>query len=46
MLARSNLDTPYRSDATFMERLHWEAALDLTITPETVADRAADRFRR
>ncbi|HZD72779.1 MAG TPA: hypothetical protein VE776_02625 [Actinomycetota bacterium] len=46
MLARSNLDTPYRSDATFMERLHWEAALDLTITPEAVADRAGDRFRR
>lgn len=46
MLVRSNLDTPYRSDATFMERLHWEAALDLTITPEAVADRAGDRFRR
>jgi UDPglucose--hexose-1-phosphate uridylyltransferase len=46
MLVRSNLDTPYRADATFMERLHWEAALDLTITPEAVADRADDRFRR
>jgi UDPglucose--hexose-1-phosphate uridylyltransferase len=46
MLVRSNLDTPYRSDATFLERLHWEAALDLTITPEAVAERAGDRFRR
>ena len=46
MLVRSNLDTPYRSDATFLERLHWEAALDLTITPEAVADRAGGRFRR
>src|SRR6266511_1473504 len=46
MLVRSNLDMPYRSDATFLERLHWEAALDLTITPEAVAERAGDRFRR
>jgi galactose-1-phosphate uridylyltransferase len=45
MLVRSNLDLPYRSDTTFLERLHWEAALDLTITPEAVADRAGDRFR-
>src|SRR6266542_1997650 len=46
MLVRSNLDMPYRSDATFLERLHWEAALDPTIPPEAVAERAGDRFRR
>ena len=42
MLCRSNLDAPYRSDATLLERLHWEAAVD--ITPEALAERARDRF--
>lgn len=48
MLVRSNLDAaePYRSDATYLERLHWEAAIDLPLTPEALAERAGDRFRR
>jgi UDPglucose--hexose-1-phosphate uridylyltransferase len=40
---RSNLKRFYRSDATYFERLHWEAAVD--IAPEDVAERAGDRFR-
>jgi len=40
---RSNLKSLYRSDSTFLERLHWEGAVDLT--PESVADRIRDRFR-
>jgi galactose-1-phosphate uridylyltransferase len=43
MLCRSNLRPLYRSDATYLERLHWEAAVDLT--PEELAERAGDRFR-
>jgi len=40
---RSNLKQPaYRSDSTFLERLHWEGAVDLA--PEGVADRLRDRF--
>jgi galactose-1-phosphate uridylyltransferase len=42
--ARSNLTPFYRSDSTFLERLHWEAAIDMS--PEEVADRTRDRFRR
>ena len=34
----------YRSDATYFERLHWEAAVD--ISPEELAKRAGNRFRR
>jgi len=41
---RSNLTAFYRSDSTFLERLHWEGAIDLS--PEAVADRIGDRFRR
>jgi len=41
---RSNLKPFYRSDATFLERLHWEGAIDLP--PEAVAERIGDRFRR
>jgi UDPglucose--hexose-1-phosphate uridylyltransferase len=41
---RSNLKPLYRSDSTFLERLHWEGAIDLP--PETVAQRIGDRFRR
>ena len=41
---RSNLKPLYRSDATYFERLHWEAAVD--ISPEELAKRAGDRFRR
>jgi UDPglucose--hexose-1-phosphate uridylyltransferase len=39
---RSNLKAFYRSDSTFLERLHWEGAIDLP--PETVAERLAGRF--
>jgi UDPglucose--hexose-1-phosphate uridylyltransferase len=40
---RSNLKAFYRSDSTFLERLHWEGAVDLS--PELVAERITDRFR-
>ena len=40
---RSNLKAFYRSDSTFLERLHWEGAIDLQ--PETIAERIGDRFR-
>jgi UDPglucose--hexose-1-phosphate uridylyltransferase len=40
---RSNLSAFYRSDSTFLERLHWEGAIDLP--PETVAERIGGRFR-
>ncbi len=43
MACRSNLQPLYRSDATYFERLHWEAAVD--ISPERLAEQAADRFR-
>ncbi|HUO73011.1 MAG TPA: hypothetical protein VMU39_19745 [Solirubrobacteraceae bacterium] len=41
--ARSNLKPFYRSDSTFLERLHWEGAIDLP--PEAVAERIRERFR-
>jgi UDPglucose--hexose-1-phosphate uridylyltransferase len=41
---RSNLKPFYRSDSTFLERLHWEGAID--IGPEALAERIGDRFRR
>ncbi len=40
---RSNLKPFYRSDSTFLERLHWEGAIDLM--PESVAEKIAGRFR-
>jgi UDPglucose--hexose-1-phosphate uridylyltransferase len=40
---RSNLRPLYRSDATYLERLHWEAAVD--VSPEELAERAGERFR-
>jgi UDPglucose--hexose-1-phosphate uridylyltransferase len=40
---RSNLKPFYRSDSTFLERLHWEGAVDLA--PENVAERLRDHFR-
>lgn len=40
---RSNLAPLYRSDSTFLERLHWEAAID--IAPEAIAERIGTRFR-
>jgi UDPglucose--hexose-1-phosphate uridylyltransferase len=39
---RSNLKPYYRSDSTFLERLHWEGAID--VAPEVVAERVRDRF--
>ena len=43
LACRSNLRPSYRSDSTFLERLHWEGAID--ISPEAVAERIGDRFR-
>jgi UDPglucose--hexose-1-phosphate uridylyltransferase len=43
LACRSNLRAFYRSDSTFLERLHWEGAIDLP--PETVAERIGGRFR-
>jgi UDPglucose--hexose-1-phosphate uridylyltransferase len=44
LAARSNLRPFYRSDSTFLERLHWEGAVD--VAPEHVAEVFGDRFRR
>ena len=43
LAARSNLKNLYRSDSTFLERLHWEGAVD--IAPEHVAELIGDRFK-
>jgi UDPglucose--hexose-1-phosphate uridylyltransferase len=43
LACRSNLRAFYRSDSTFLERLHWEGAVDLP--PEIIAERIGDRFR-
>lgn len=43
LACRSNPKPLYRSDATYFERLHWEAMVDLR--PEDLAERAGDRFR-
>jgi UDPglucose--hexose-1-phosphate uridylyltransferase len=43
LAARSNLQDLYRSDASHLERLHWEGAID--IWPEELAESAGDRFR-
>jgi galactose-1-phosphate uridylyltransferase len=42
LVCRSNLEPLYRSDATWLERLHWEAAVD--VVPEELADAARPRF--
>jgi galactose-1-phosphate uridylyltransferase len=42
MACRSNLKYLYRSDSTYFERLHWEAAVD--ISPEELARHAGKRF--
>lgn len=42
MICRSNLEPLYRSDATWLERLHWESATDLV--PEDVAAQAREYF--
>ncbi len=44
LACRSNLKPFYRSDSTFLERLHWEGAVDLA--PESVAEQIGGRFRR
>jgi galactose-1-phosphate uridylyltransferase len=44
LACRSNLKPFYRADSTFLERLHWEGAVDLA--PEDVAERIGDRFRK
>jgi galactose-1-phosphate uridylyltransferase len=43
IMCRSNPQPFYRSDATHLERLHWESAVDLW--PEEITDAAGDRFR-
>jgi UDPglucose--hexose-1-phosphate uridylyltransferase len=43
LACRSNLRPFYRSDSTFLERLHWEGAVDQV--PESVARQVRDRFR-
>jgi UDPglucose--hexose-1-phosphate uridylyltransferase len=43
LAARSNLQAFYRSDSTFLERLHWEGAID--VLPEAVAERMTGRYR-
>jgi len=44
LACRSNLKPFYRSDSTFLERLHWEGAVDLP--PETAAQRIGGRFQK
>jgi hypothetical protein len=43
LAARSAPAPHYRPDATWLERLHWEAAVD--VVPEQLAERAGARFR-
>jgi UDPglucose--hexose-1-phosphate uridylyltransferase len=43
LACRSNLKPFYRADSTFLERLHWEGAVDLA--PEHVAGLLRGRFR-
>ncbi len=44
MVLRSNVAPLYRSDVTWLERLHHELATD--VLPEDLGERAGDRFRR
>jgi UDPglucose--hexose-1-phosphate uridylyltransferase len=44
MVARSSLQPLYRSDATYSERLHWQAMVDTV--PEELAARARQQFAR
>ena len=43
LVCRSNLEPLYRSDVAWLDRVHGEAAVD--VSPEDLADRAGDRFR-
>ena len=42
MVCRSNLQSRYRSDVTYFERLHWQAMVDTS--PEELAEKARPRF--
>ena len=42
MVCRSNLQSPYRSDVTYFERLHWQAMVDTW--PEELAEKARSKF--
>jgi galactose-1-phosphate uridylyltransferase len=42
LVARSNLETVYRSDATYSERVHWQALVDTV--PEELATAVRRRF--
>jgi galactose-1-phosphate uridylyltransferase len=42
IVCRSNLGSPYRSDVTYFERLHWQAMVDTS--PEELAAKARARF--
>jgi galactose-1-phosphate uridylyltransferase len=44
LAARASVQELYRSDATYYERLHWTGLID--VSPEDLAERAGDRFRR
>jgi galactose-1-phosphate uridylyltransferase len=44
LACRSNLKPFYRSDSTWLERLHWEGAID--IAPEATAERIRGPFAR
>lgn len=43
MVCRSNLAPLYRSEVAWLDRVHWEPAVD--ISPEELAQRAGTRFR-
>jgi UDPglucose--hexose-1-phosphate uridylyltransferase len=42
MVCRSNLQSAYRSDVAYFERLHWQAMVDTS--PEELAEKARPRF--
>jgi UDPglucose--hexose-1-phosphate uridylyltransferase len=42
MVCRSNVQSPYRSDVTYFERLHWQAMVDTV--PEKLAETARSKF--
>jgi galactose-1-phosphate uridylyltransferase len=42
MVCRSNLESHYRSDVTYFERLHWQAMVDTS--PEVLAAKARPKF--
>ena len=42
MVCRSNLQSSYRSDVTYFERLHWQAMVDTS--PEELAEKARSKF--